>query len=256
MSSAGGRIPRFVLRLGPREYELPGGRYLIGRSESCQLALDDPLVSRQHAALIVSDEGVVLEDLGSRNGVKVNGTRAEGSRRLELGDRLAIGGSEFVFGELKHEPGMATLVQVPTMRLPAFGLIGALAEKALALGRTDEAEKLIGPQLDQLATEAEDPQRKLDVPAVERGAEYALMLASATGSQHWVDVVLRLHYALGRPCGTGVADALYVVLRKLKQPNTTELRRYVALLHARSDELGPADRFVLNRLEGLERSLG
>lgn len=256
MSGAGGRVPTFVLRHGPREHELPLGRYLIGRSESCQLALDDPLVSRQHAALIVGDDGVVLEDLGSRNGVKVNGTRSEGSRRLELGDRVAIGANELVLAQLKPEPGATTLVQPPTMRLPAFGLVGSLAEKALALGRTDEAEKLIGSQLEQLAHEADDPQRKLDVQALERGAEYALMLASATGSQRWVDVVLRLHYALGRPCTAVVVDALHVILRKLKQPNPTELRRYVALLHARSDELTPADRFVLNRLEGLERSLG
>jgi hypothetical protein len=245
-----------VLRHGPREHELPLGRYLIGRSESCQLPLDDPLVSRQHVALIVANDSVVLEDLRSRNGVKVNGMRADGNRRLAVGDRLVIGSSELLLAVRRHEAGVVTLVQAPTLRLPAFGLVGALAEKALALGRTEEAEKLIGQQLQQLASEAEDPARKLDIPAVERGAEYALMLASATGSQHWVDVVLRLHSVLGRACSASVVDALYVILRKLKQPNPTELRRYVALLHARSGELGPADRFLLNRLDGLERSLG
>jgi len=247
---------RFVLRWGPREYELPSGRFLIGRSDSCQLALDDPLVSRQHAALLVGDDAVVLEDLGSRNGVKVNGERSEGNRALTPGDRLVIGATELVFTERRDEPGATTLVQAPTMRLPAFGLVGALAEKALALGRTDEAEKLIGSQLEQLAAETEDGVRKLDVPAVERGAEYALMLASVTGSQRWVDVVLRLHYALRRPCSVAVVDALCVVLRKMKQPNSTELRRYVALLHSLGQELTPADRFLLSRLEGLERSLG
>ncbi|HEY3496770.1 MAG TPA: FHA domain-containing protein, partial [Polyangiaceae bacterium] len=72
---------KFLLRSGPREFELPVGRFLIGRSETCELPLDDPLVSRQHVALVVDESGVTLEDLGSRNGVKLNGSLVSGSAR-------------------------------------------------------------------------------------------------------------------------------------------------------------------------------
>jgi pSer/pThr/pTyr-binding forkhead associated (FHA) protein len=137
---------RFVLQSSGQEIHLPEGRFVIGRAETCQLALDDPLVSRNHAALVVTPETVTLEDLGSRNGVKVNGERVEGRRLLALGDTLGIGAREFKLGKRTDLTG-ETLVQVPTQRMPPFGLMGMLADKALALGRGDEAERLLTPQL-------------------------------------------------------------------------------------------------------------
>jgi pSer/pThr/pTyr-binding forkhead associated (FHA) protein len=84
----------FLLRYGQRDYPLDQEEFLIGRSMSCQLPLDDPLVSRAHAALRVAADGVCIEDLGSRNGVKVNGDRIVGKRDLSHGDRVNIGKQE------------------------------------------------------------------------------------------------------------------------------------------------------------------
>jgi pSer/pThr/pTyr-binding forkhead associated (FHA) protein len=246
---------KFVLRLGPREYDLPVGRFVIGRAELCELPLDDPLVSRQHVALVVGEHIVTVEDLGSRNGVKLNGSRLEGPARMTLGDRLAVGDSEFVLAVRKRDPGAETLVGAPTQRLPAFGLIGTLADKALALGRTDEAERLLGHQLEQLAAEAAEG-RRCDPQAVERGSEYSLKLAVATGNPHWIDLVFRLHRALRRPCSAALVEELYAVSRKVRQPVLTEFRLYLQTLRELGGELGPADRFLVSRLEGLERSLG
>jgi hypothetical protein len=246
---------KFVLRLGPREYDLPVGRFVIGRAESCELPLDDPLVSRQHVALVVDEHTVTVEDLGSRNGVKVNGSRLHGSMRLTLGDKLAVGDSEFALAVQKRDPGAETLVGAPTQRLPAFGLLGMLADKALALGRADEAERILGPQLEQLVSEAVDG-RRVDQQAVERGSEYSLKLAGATGNPHWIDLVFRLHRALRRPCSAQLVEELYAVSRKVRQPALTEFRLYLKILREVGNELGPADRFLVSRLEGLERSLG
>ena len=247
---------RFVLRLGPREFELPKvGRFVIGRSETCELPLDDPMVSRQHVALVLATDVVTIEDLGSRNGVLVNEQRLIGSMPLTVGDRLLVGSSEFVLGTPKRDPGADTLVAAPTLRLPAFGLIGMLGDKALALGRPDEAERLLGPHIEQLVADAEGG-RRVDLPALERGSEYALKLAAATGNQHWVDCVFRAHRVLRRLFSALLVEELYTVSRKVRQPSWGEFRQYLKTIRELEGELGPADRFLLSRLEGLERSLG
>ena len=80
-----------------QEFDLPHGVTVIGRSLECHLTIEDALVSRRHARLIVSDEGVQVEDLGSRNGVKVNGTAIKRSTQLRSGDRVRLGVQELVF---------------------------------------------------------------------------------------------------------------------------------------------------------------
>jgi hypothetical protein len=45
---------------------------------------------------------------------------------------------------------------------------------------------------------------------------------------------------------------LYAIVRKVKQPNLSDYRGYLATLHDRQGEFGPAERFLLGRLEGLE----
>jgi len=245
---------KFALRLGIREFELDEGRFVIGRADTCELPLDDPLASRQHAVLVTTIDQVTLEDLGSRNGVTVNGERIKGSRVLRPGDVIVIGKNEMTFS-LRRELGAETLVQSPTQRLPAFGLIGMLADKALALGRGDEAERLLGPQLDHLLTDA-DERHRMDPTVGERAADYALKIAALTGNADRADTVFRIYAHLKRPCPSAMVEELYSVLRKLKQPSRTELRRYLEVLRETSTELGPADRFLVSRLEGLERSLG
>lgn len=66
----------------------------IGRGRDNAMVLDDMLVSRQHVRISVDDEGLVIEDLGSRNGTFVNGRRIERTH-LNEGDRIGIGASTF-----------------------------------------------------------------------------------------------------------------------------------------------------------------
>lgn len=244
----------FVLRFGPRELELKPGRFLIGRSESTQLALDDPLVSRHHAAIDLSGDIATLSDLESRNGVRVNGARITAPRALALGDKITIGSAELVFGE-RVEAAAQTLVQAPTLRMAAFGLFGMLADKALALGRADEAERLLAPQIEQLLKDVEAG-KKVDPANVERASAYALRIAQLSGNPAFLDTVFRFYRGLRRLCPSGIVDELYAAARKVKQPHLGELRAYLAVLHELTGEFGPAERFLLGRLEGLERSLG
>lgn len=66
------------------------GKLYLGRSPDCELAINDPAVSRRHARLWVSPTQIVIEDLGSQNGVRVNGTKIQGPCELHAGDVLRI----------------------------------------------------------------------------------------------------------------------------------------------------------------------
>jgi serine phosphatase RsbU (regulator of sigma subunit)/pSer/pThr/pTyr-binding forkhead associated (FHA) protein len=63
----------------------------IGRSSRNTIHLPDPSVSREHAQITLTDGKIELRDLGSRNGVRVNGLRIESTVSLTAGDRVEIG---------------------------------------------------------------------------------------------------------------------------------------------------------------------
>jgi hypothetical protein len=75
---------------------ITGDPFVIGRSRECDLVLDDPNVSRQHAELRREDDGWAVHDLGSTNGIKLNGRRSRGGR-LSPGDEITLGISRLTF---------------------------------------------------------------------------------------------------------------------------------------------------------------
>ncbi|HET9934614.1 MAG TPA: FHA domain-containing protein, partial [Polyangiaceae bacterium] len=80
--------PRYWLDYGGRTIELRPGVISLGRSSACHIVLDDSLVSRRHAELLVNAGAVTVQDCGSVNGVFVNGKRVVGSERLKDGDQV------------------------------------------------------------------------------------------------------------------------------------------------------------------------
>src|SRR5713226_4827066 len=66
----------------------------IGRQEGNTIRLTERNVSRHHARLLRQNGAVVVEDLGSCNGVRVNGARMEGAASVSAGDRVQIGDYE------------------------------------------------------------------------------------------------------------------------------------------------------------------
>jgi len=69
----------------------------LGRSRSCDVVLDDANVSRQHAEVRPRGGGWFVADLGSTNGVSVNGTRIEQAHALRPGDRIELGTTVLTF---------------------------------------------------------------------------------------------------------------------------------------------------------------
>jgi hypothetical protein len=88
---------RAVVSLDDRRYVLDGPRATIGRSKDAECVLRDPNVSRRHAELRRATSGDwTIVDLGSTNGVKVNGRRVASSR-LSPGDQVTLGETTFSF---------------------------------------------------------------------------------------------------------------------------------------------------------------
>ncbi|HET8862674.1 MAG TPA: DUF3662 and FHA domain-containing protein [Solirubrobacterales bacterium] len=90
-------VTRAIVTLDDRRYVLDGARSTIGRSRDADCVLRDPNVSRHHAELRRSAAGDwTIADLGSTNGIKVNGRRV-GSTRLKSGDQVTLGTTTFRF---------------------------------------------------------------------------------------------------------------------------------------------------------------
>jgi Protein of unknown function (DUF3662)/FHA domain len=88
---------RAIVALDDRRYVLEGPKATIGRSKDTDCVLRDPNVSRRHAELRRADTGDwQVVDLGSTNGIKVNGRRVSSSR-LRPGDEVTVGTTTFVF---------------------------------------------------------------------------------------------------------------------------------------------------------------
>ena len=76
---------------------------LIGRHLECDVRIDSPKISRRHCCLAMAYDRVLIRDLGSRNGVRVNGRLVE-EIRLHPGDELAIGPILFRLEAESEEP--------------------------------------------------------------------------------------------------------------------------------------------------------
>jgi hypothetical protein len=262
---------RFWLRFGDHDVELLPGETLLGRSPRCQVVLDDPMVSRTHARMILSRGTVTVEDAGSVNGVVVNGERLTRARVLKSKDKVIIGQQAFELYATEVEaipasrrggPTMKTLAGASATELPterteatrqgdAFNMLAGVVDKVLALGRGDEAERVLGHFLRGLLQAVRIGQ-PMDAEQSERAASYAIRIAEATRKGSWVDYVFELYAAGGQPLPGPLVERLYTTLRTVPGVSMTTYRRYVEDLARRHEKLGPGERFVLRRLQGLE----
>jgi DNA-binding winged helix-turn-helix (wHTH) protein len=80
----------FLLR-GSRRWALATGEAIIGRDPGAAVRLSDASVSRQHARILVAEQSAVLEDLGSKNGTFVGGSKVTRPTPLSDGDQIRVG---------------------------------------------------------------------------------------------------------------------------------------------------------------------
>ncbi len=94
----GPRPTRVLLLAEGRRHVVPPGGATIGRSRDCEIVLADANVSRRHAEVRPGAAGTwTVSDLGSTNGVLVNGRPIAGSEQLTPGDRIDLGTAQITF---------------------------------------------------------------------------------------------------------------------------------------------------------------
>ena len=82
--------------VGGKRRELANSVVVVGRSSGCDITVDDPNVSRRHAEIRQEDGGYWIVDLGSTNGVTLNGERVDRAR-LTPEDVILLGTTEVRF---------------------------------------------------------------------------------------------------------------------------------------------------------------
>jgi hypothetical protein len=250
-------LARYRLRFVLQEVDLPRGVTVIGRSLDCHVTIEDALVSRRHAQLVVAENGVQIEDLGSRNGVKVNGSTIVGATPLRSGDRLRIGTQELLLtrveeasraqarttGQLRfcancRQPYPREMVACPTCEateqteddtVTAVGgspgeshrwtvqLFVEAVERALRLGRVPDAERLVRRATGQVE-ELVAAGRKVDDDVLAALATQAAATTLAGNDPTWALWAVEIFGVSERIPPLGVVDKLVEVAVRYPEP--------------------------------------
>lgn len=265
-------MQRFRLKFLLQEFDLPQGEILIGRAPDCHVTIEDPLISRHHAKIVIGEDAATLEDLGSRNGSRLNGERLRGGKALKDGDRIRLGAQELLFYQVKEDGrkprptgfmAVCAKCQTPYPRGAAncphcgegvepdtearcmkcgqpagptdsscarcgahierdedtisgimleprstwtFQLLVEVIDKALALGRLAEAERMMA----RAAREADERLGAggVEVKHVAALSDYAMRVAEAGGGPKWAAWTLTLFRRLQRVPSSSVAARL------------------------------------------------
>jgi hypothetical protein len=276
-----------------QEFDLPRGITLLGRSLDCHVTIEDPLVSRQHARIVIDEHGAVVEDLGSRNGVKVNGVTIRQSTQLKDGDRLRIGTQDLVFCRVDpvgavHAKTTGVLRLCANCRLPypremvacpncegteqteeetlsgSFGadkqhswsvqlLIEAL-EKALGLGRGQDADRIVRRATAQVE-ELAAAGAQIEAAQLASLATAAARTSIAADDPTWAIWVPDVYRRLGRVPPAAVIDAMIEMAEKYGPDMKTPVGRLADHLRTSVRAATPEDGEAIARIEHLRRLL-
>lgn len=249
----------FVLRFRGNEVALAPGEYVIGRASECAFVVKDELVSRRHARLIVTEESVRIEDLGSANGVFVNEVRIRRPYDLEGGDRVMIGTYDLTIFEDPHLRGSrvvsdmvpAARESAPTAKTPtnnahttraeAFTVVGGLADRMLARGDAKGAARVLAGHVRTVLAGAER-NAPIDTELLDVAARYCLQLGAALGDPVWIDRAVELHLKLDRLMSSDVLTPFLLALKTAESFDRALFRRYQDSLRARLTLMTDAER--------------
>lgn len=162
-----------VVQLGGRvvfRFPIPEGELLVGRGSDNDIPLDNLSVSRRHARLYREGEHIVVEDLGSENGITVRGQRCE---RAELGpgDEVVVGKYTLTYARWASSDA----VVAPARRVSFVGdveetiAVGLAAGGDVAIEHDGQRYAMKGP----VFAIGKDPSVNLRVPGLLVGGVHA-----------------------------------------------------------------------------------
>jgi pSer/pThr/pTyr-binding forkhead associated (FHA) protein len=180
-----------------QEYTLTRRNTKIGRSRSAgnDLVLnDDGMVSKTHASIELERDGLfTLYDLGSMNGVLVNGVQIQGNRVLKERDEIVIGGTKIIFHQARLEPPVdfptANVVGGGTNGMPSVSSVTGLPRRGRLLELNGDehvlgSETLIGssPTADIVIADPSVSTKHAKITSPDSGTYYIEDLASEYGT--------------------------------------------------------------------------
>ena len=273
-----------------QEIDLPHGETVLGRSADANLTIEDPLVSRLHARIVIDDNGGRVEDLESRNGVRVNGVLIRGPTRLNDGDRVRLGTQDLIFCRVEQGPPRqnkttGVLRLCANCRLPyaremvacpnceateqleeqtlqgddpnhdkgqwGTQLLVEALERALAHGRTADAERIVRRATAELDAHLASG-GALDTQTLAALSVQTTQASIATGDAVWAIWAIDVHRRMNRVPAAGVVRALADASTKHGPSIAGPLRRLVDHIRLRGDGVGLASAADVEALARLD----
>lgn len=286
-------MARYRLRFLLQEFDLPQGETILGRSPECHVSIEDPLVSRQHAKVRITGDEAVVEDLGSRNGLRVNGRPVKGTTvPLADGDRIRIGTQELVFcrvssvvehsskrtGFLRHCAKCRTPYPEEMLACPSCGsteaaddetlsgmfgesrqnwtlqLLVEVLEKALSMRRDADVERLMRRAAANV-DERLATKQAVDRRQLDALADAGSRVAELAQSSHWAKWIL-VTYAQLAYVPPASAVARFSALPPQERGRLSGfLGELVRTIHDRGGTMNDDEISGLTRLEQLRREV-
>jgi hypothetical protein len=254
--------------------------------------VNEALVSRKHARLVVSGARFYIEDLGSANGTYVNRDRVQGRQDLFAGDRIFIGTCEIEVmrtggvdrptipaledeldrptpssgisafdpqsaGRVTQRKGRTSEPSEDEARaeLDAFESSAHLADKMFTMGRVDAAERILAPVLDGIR----DAARLGRVPGpllLDAIGRYAVKLAGDTLDGRWVDLAIETHLLAVRPLREETIQKLAALRAREPIGSDALIAEYYEQLRGSMSTFSTGDRILCERVACLLPALG
>jgi hypothetical protein len=285
--NARGGAARYRLRFLLQEFDLPRGATILGRSSDCHVTIEDPLVSRHHAKIVLEGDTATAFDLGSRNGVRVNGAPIKEPTELHDGDRLRIGTQELVFCRIETRPNSSAkttgfLRHCASCRMPypqeagacpscgssealdeetLSGQFGATAQglwsvqlfvevldRALQLGRFEDANRI----LRRATVQVEERIMRgdpIDVPQLAKLAVSAARASLDSNDPTWGVWVAQVYRRVAQVAPLEVVDVVAQLTAQFPNDMADAVEHLVS--HVRSIPAGPQDAPAIAALERL-----
>ncbi|HTV25824.1 MAG TPA: FHA domain-containing protein [Polyangiaceae bacterium] len=265
MLEPGGR--RVGLQVVGRFVELLPGLTVVGRSRTCHIPIPDPQISRRHATFSNTGREVHVRNVSQTNGVRVNGVLIEldDARLLAIGDKIMLGNHEIELCALgdycpSFEPTQSSLLldddpgPEPLSRSSTLITLAQVAEKYFVLGQAREAERILRPLLEGLRRHCESG-RAPGEGDVELATDLVLRIAEENHAGEWINYIFELFSVLQRPVPAEQVERLCRVAPESQGVKMSVFRRYLEVLGGVVERLGPKDRFLVRRIQGLEKRL-
>ncbi len=248
-----------------RRIPLTHGDVLLGRAATCHVAIDEMMVSRVHAKIVVTEDAVIVRDMGSTNGVFVNGARIERPTPLREGDILSLGAVDLSIeawapppdsedvpeAEAKPRRPATTTPPSHTNKVDVFEQIGMLAQRLLKAGQADMAERALSGHLRQVIEGCRDG-RAIPASTITQASTWALALAEASNEARWFDYVVEVHLLSKRPMDALLTDRVVLLVRQ-RIPFDRELfGRYRAMLRTQERTMSLGDRVLCAKILAID----